>query len=492
MRSIWWQRVTEFRKLWETPQAEPDRNAARVLNVQRNIVLPAKVVILAAVIYYLFFSHWMLGVAESKADVLQTLQKLTVVYVFFTVGMGAVLLLARRFPLRWLPWLVFVGGLADGLFLAAMTLVTGGFESSIFWAFAGLIIVNALSLPPGAPQIILNLLLSAFYMGAGIWNANNILNADTQVAPALSVPHKHAAAAPETAGPHTAKTIVNAPARDTRGGDLSPETFLLRLIVLWLLTACCYGVQALAARQKQIEEEAREFAARQGQLRTAGRLAAEIAHQIKNPLAIINNASFSLRRAIANGRTDVTQQIQIIQEEVERSDRILTELMGYARLTEGRVEKLAVAEELDRALAQVFPPAIGYDVHVERDYAPNLPPLLMQRGHLTTILVNLLQNAREALDGHGHLRVSARPGADFSVEINIQDDGPGIPSEQSERIFEAYFTTKEKGTGLGLAIVKHNVDLYGGTIRVESALGKGARFVLMFPAKTLVLSPREV
>jgi signal transduction histidine kinase len=79
-----------------------------------------------------------------------------------------------------------------------------------------------------------------------------------------------------------------------------------------------------------------------------------------------------------------------------------------------------------------------------------------------------------------------------SVEIVIQDSGPGIPVEQTEQIFEAYFTTKEKGTGLGLSIVKHNVDLYGGTIRVESGLGKGCRFVLLFPAKTLNFSAGEV
>jgi len=72
------------------------------------------------------------------------------------------------------------------------------------------------------------------------------------------------------------------------------------------------------------------------------------------------------------------------------------------------------------------------------------------------------------------------------VEISVADDGPGIAPHLVERIFEAYYTTKTKGTGLGLAIVKHNVELYGGTVRVESVLGKGARFTLNFPAKTLM------
>jgi signal transduction histidine kinase len=348
---------------------------------------------------------------------------------------------------------MFGFGLADGLYLALLTLVNRGFESGMFWVFFGLIVVNAISLPLATQQLVLNLLLSALYMAAGIASAN---------------------------------IEMSLPSASENGQALgSISQFLLQLIVLWLLTACCFGVQVLVARQRQAEEEAREFATRQGQLRTAGRLAAEIAHQIKNPLAIINNTTFSVRRALASGRTDVAPQLAIIEEEIERSDRILTQLMGYARLAEGRVEKLNVIEEVERALGEVLPVGGGFEVCVTRDFAPLLPPLFMQRGHLSTILVNLLQNAREAVGGKGELRVAAKLAPDFSVQIVIEDNGPGVPTEKTEQIFEAYFTTKEKGTGLGLAIVKHNVDLYGGRIHVESALGKGARFVLVFPARAL-------
>jgi signal transduction histidine kinase len=110
----------------------------------------------------------------------------------------------------------------------------------------------------------------------------------------------------------------------------------------------------------------------------------------------------------------------------------------------------------------------------------------MQRGHLSEILVNLLKNSREALVEKGNVFVAADCHRDHSIEISVRDDGPGIAPDKIERIFEAYYTTKERGTGLGLAIVKHNVELYGGNVRVESELGKGAKFTLIFPAKTLM------
>jgi len=266
------------------------------------------------------------------------------------------------------------------------------------------------------------------------------------------------------------------------------EPFVLRLIILWLLTASCYGVQLLLFRQRVSEEEERKSSARNDELKAAGRLAAEIAHQMKNPLGIINNAVFSLQRGLKEGKKDVSQQLQIIREEIERSDRILTQLMGYAQLSEGRVEKLDLIEELDRAVAEVLPPGTGYETNIRRDYGANLPSLLMQRNHLSVVLVNLLQNAREALNGSGNIEVHAHYGDNDTLQIVISDDGPGIQFEKLDKIFEAYFSTKEKGTGLGLAIVKHNVELYGGAVRVESELGKGTRFVLLFPAKTFIVS----
>ena len=160
--------------------------------------------------------------------------------------------------------------------------------------------------------------------------------------------------------------------------------------------------------------------------------------------------------------------------------------MGYAQLAEGKVEKISVTEELERAITQVFPPAARYNVEIQRDYMAALPALMMQRGHLLEIFVNILKNGREAVNGNGQIQITAAHGPNFSVVITIGDSGPGIPKDKARRIFDPYFSTKEKGTGLGLAIVKHNVEIYGGKVSVESELGQGARFTLEFPAKTLM------
>jgi signal transduction histidine kinase len=150
------------------------------------------------------------------------------------------------------------------------------------------------------------------------------------------------------------------------------------------------------------------------------------------------------------------------------------------------VEKLDVTEELEQAVARVFPPAVMYDIQIHRDYATVLPPLLMQRLHLSEVLVNLLQNTREAMEGKGNIRLSAAVGEDYSVIITVADDGPGMSPDHLSRIFEPSFTTKEKGTGLGLAITRHNTEIYGGTITAESELGKGTRFTIKFPGRTVM------
>ena len=491
MKHIDWDRLKKLRWLLSTDSPEPTQQAERIAAMQRDIVLPSKAGVILVVLYYLFYSGWLYEVPTTRSVVQETLKNYFLVYVFCNLAGALLFSCWRRLPPGLFQWLAFIMGLLDGLFVAGMIIITGGFDSIVFWVFPGLIALNALSIPLAMPQIVLNLLLSLFYLGVCLATPH-ITRVETAMiaTPGRSAPGIHAARqSPDDASETASKTRKplwsDYDGEDSQPEEIPAESLLLRVSVLWLFTLCCYGAQVLLERQRQAALEAGEFAMRENQLRSAGRLSAEFAHQIKNPLAVINNAAHSLQRSLRENKASAAQQIEIIQEEVARADRVITQIMGYAQLSEGRVEKLDVVERLNAAIAQVFPPAMPGGIVMRKKYAAHFPPLLMQSGHLSEILVNLLQNAREALGAAGNVVVTADCRRDHAVEISVADDGPGIPPSRVERIFEAYFTTKDKGTGLGLAIVKHNAELYGGEVRVESELGKGAKFTVTLPAKTL-------
>jgi signal transduction histidine kinase len=496
MKSGSWQWLKGLPAALAAPRPDPARQAQRIISMQRRILLPVRTAVIAVVLYYLFSVDWSGGQTGIQRVELETLRGFMLVYVVCNVIAALIFFSWRLFPTRLFQWLVFVIGLLDGLFVASLMLITGGWQSIAYWLFPVLIFLNAISIPLAAPQIILNLLLSGFFAGVGIIYANM---GETQVdlnAGILSA--LHASPGTNVLGTNTLATQAHTEPSEKSHRDIQwyprieseeetpAESFLLRLFVLLLLTLCCYGVQGLDERQRREMEEAREFAMREAQLHSAGRLAAEFAHQIKNPLAVIANTAFSLQRSLRENKNSADQQIEIIQEEVARADRVITQIMGYAQLSEGRVEKLDVIEEMEGAIAQVFPPAIPSDITIQRRYADYFPPLLMQRGHLSEIFINLLKNAREAIAGAGKATIKADCLKDNSIQISIRDTGAGIPPDKLKRIFEAYYTTKSGGTGMGLAIVRHNTELYGGTVQVHSEVGRGSEFILTFPAKAIV------
>jgi signal transduction histidine kinase len=440
------------------PAADPVQLARRIRTMELDIMLPLKVAGFFMLMQSEYFKAGLGAVSEKLKISIDAAKSFFWLYMVANAGVAAVLLGGRRLSLSAFQWTAFSSSLVDCLFLTGVALLTGGLDSGVFWLFFGLIIRNAISVPRPLQQHSLNLFLSLLYAASAIVGTSVARGFDEDTRRTLGL------TSPEEVG----------------------EPLFARMMVLWLLAACCHAVQLMLEHQRHAAEEAREFATRESQLRSAGRLAARIAHQIKNPLGIINNAAFSLRRLIKDEKPEAVQQIEIIREEVTRADQIITELMGYAQLTEGRVERLKMDEELDRLIEEVFPSGIESGVRVHRDYdGGNFPPLLMQRKHISEVISNLLQNAREAMNGGGNIFVTARCRSDYSIEVTVRDDGPGIPRDKLERVFEAYYTTKERGTGLGLAIVKQNMELYGGNVKVESELGKGACFTLLFPAKTL-------
>ena len=455
MKPLRWSSFAPLLDLLKETAPPSEQMALRLKSMERNVILPVKGVFVLIITYYLYFSSWFEDISLPQTVAQQTIERFFIIYLIINFGVAGTLIFGRKVGSLVMQRIIFTASFLDGLFLAALTFTTGGFDSILYWLFLGLIVRNAVSCPLAVPQLILNFSASLCYLAAGLLDVGIAGNlADLQ---------------------------------DTTGSQESgaAEPFILRLFLLWLLSICCYGLQVLFEKQRRASEESQEFAVRQEQLRAAGRLAAKIAHQIKNPLGIINNAAYSLQRAVQEGRPPNPQQIEIIREEVERADQTITKLMGYAQLAEGKVERLHVAEEIDRAIDHALPAAAKYPVVVRKECDADLPVLMMQRGHLSEVLVNLLQNAREAFIGKGRIQITAKTDEQQAVVITIEDDGPGIAKLKLEKIFQPYFTTKEKGTGLGLSIVKNNIELYGGSIHAESELGKGTRFILLLPTRTI-------
>ncbi|NOS72699.1 MAG: GHKL domain-containing protein [Verrucomicrobia bacterium] len=528
-----WTWLKQLLALLETPRPDPAQHTRRIVALQRHIILPARLLAIAIAIAIFFSSPWQSDERNTYAVVFESILNGFAVYVLFILAVTVLFYVARKFPPRGVQALVFTVGLADGIFLGALTFLTDGFNSIFFWVYPVMIVLNAFVIAFATPQIFLNLALGIIFMVAGILEVSWPINLEL---PALKRPgitskdikeplrlaawindipepfrkpiqskmssvtmisisnslfsgvaderltNRLVAEANLLASP----TIRTNPLPAPRGENAEPpaDPNVLRVAVLVLLTFCCYGVQLLIARERRLVEDRQEFIVRTEQLRSAGRLAAEIAHQIKNPLAIINNVTWSLRKSLGQTRPDDAQQLEIIREEVGKADRVITQIMGYAQLSEGRVEAINIVEEINRAIADVFPPGVPTKTNIVRNYAGEFPTLLMQPRHFYDAVSNLLQNARDAADGVGEISITARRREDLAVEIVIRDNGPGIAPDKIERVFEAYYTTKTRGTGLGLSVVKHNAELYGGSVRVESELGKGAAFTLVFPAKT--------
>ena len=441
----WWR----LSQLFKSVAPDDGSQRARIRFMERNTVLPVKAVYFLVLVFYLYFVEW----PEMDSDrvrwtLLRTIQWFFVSCLIVNVIVGVMLIRMEEFSTRVLREVVFSICLFDALLLAMMTELTGGFESFLFWMFLGLQIRNAISMPIATTQIVANLTVSVIYLCAGAFD------------------------------------IVVARSEEELE-NITGEPVMLRALLLMLMTACGYGLQVLIDKQRRMEAEEDEFDRRQSQLQASGRLAAEIAHQVKNPLGIINNAACALGQSTHENET-AKRQVGLIREEVNRADQIITKLMGYAQLVEGRLAKLDVNETLDAAIMQVFPKDSKFATRIRREYGIALPPLLAQPEHISEVFVNVIQNAREVLADNGEIRIKTSYEGDYTFRVVIEDNGPGIPPERLESVFEPYHTTKEKGTGLGLAIVRHNTELYGGTVKIESELGKYTRFNLLFPGRTAI------
>lgn len=214
---------------------------------------------------------------------------------------------------------------------------------------------------------------------------------------------------------------------------------------------------------------------------TVGRLAAGIAHEIRNPLTTVKGFLQLLEQRLNSGMMDEEiRYVQVMMGEIERVNALVTELLLLSKPHDMEWSTFDLHDVLREILPWAEAAADGAGIQAECHIADGVL-LQADRNMIRQLLLHLVKNAIEAMDKGGKLRIEARE-LDGRVEIEIADTGPGIPYYLFDRIFDVFYTTKEKGTGLGLAICQRIVADHGGQIRVSSK-GFGTTFTVSLPLK---------
>ena len=243
-------------------------------------------------------------------------------------------------------------------------------------------------------------------------------------------------------------------------------------------------------RVEQIEERERL----RDRLAALGEMAAAIAHEVKNPLAGIEVLAGVLKRQLPESE-DAQSILRDIIKEAQMANAIVVEVLDFVRPIRLQVERISVADVCRDAISMAESHVPRRDVQVVVALPEDLAPIQGDPHQLRQLFTNLLTNAFEAMGGRGRVVIHATElpveeepiaqGADSSavpmIQIEVTDDGPGMPADVMERIFSPFFTTKPQGSGLGLAIVRKIVDAHDGRIDVSARAEGGTRFGVTLP-----------
>jgi signal transduction histidine kinase len=271
------------------------------------------------------------------------------------------------------------------------------------------------------------------------------------------------------------------------------ELILFLVFSVTLITGVILGTATYMVRNMHLADEKRLMSLHHveysNKMASIGRMAASVAHEINNPLAIINEKAglikdlFIIKQMYA-ADAKLNGLVDSILVSVKRAGKITKRLLTFARNLEAAVEEIHLEELVREVFSFVEKEAQMRDIHIEVDVSPSWAAIRSDRGKLQQIFLNIVNNAFAAVDDGGHLRVQVQPeDGPNGVILRFYDDGCGIPAEDVQRIFEPFFSTKtgKGGTGLGLSITYNLVHEIGGRIEVASEVGKGTCFTIHLP-----------
>jgi two-component system sensor histidine kinase AtoS len=231
-------------------------------------------------------------------------------------------------------------------------------------------------------------------------------------------------------------------------------------------------------------------------LAALGKLGAGLAHELNNPIGIITSR-IELMLEEARRTRDLPEEIvadlQVLHRNAQRVAKITSNLLSFARRSPGKMGPADLNHIVEETLLLVEKTATKEGIVISRRMASDLPRIRGDQNALQQVVLNLLNNAREAMNGGGAITIVTRlrgsglgvrgsPGEPAAVVLEVSDNGPGIPPEALPKIFDPFYTTKPQGTGLGLSVTYRIIRDHRGTIDVQSKPGQGTTFVLTFPA----------
>jgi nitrogen fixation/metabolism regulation signal transduction histidine kinase len=217
-------------------------------------------------------------------------------------------------------------------------------------------------------------------------------------------------------------------------------------------------------------------------LAAIGRMAAHVTHEVRNPLSSIGLNFELLEEELDGADAETKALLRAIGAEIDRLTALTEEYLRLARLPAPRLQPEHLGHLVEEVGGFVTREMAHQSVDLEVRVAEDLPAVAADEAQMRQALLNLLRNAREAMEEGGTILLSARSTAGGGVEVEVADRGAGISAEAREHIFDLFYSTKETGTGLGLPLTQQIVAAHGGTIRCEDREGGGTRFVLTFPA----------
>ncbi len=217
---------------------------------------------------------------------------------------------------------------------------------------------------------------------------------------------------------------------------------------------------------------------------TIGQLSAGIAHELRNPLCAIDAARYYISEVIEDKNPELKEELESIERGVKRAQKIINDLLDFSRDSTGKREEVDINDLLENSLSLVKDEMLIRDIELIENFG-DIPRTYINPGAMRQAFLNIIVNAIQAMDKIGRLEVATEVDRSSKsiIRVIISDNGPGIPKHSLNKIFEPFYTTKQdgQGTGLGLAITKSIVERDGGTITVDSTVGKGTTFTISIP-----------